>query len=118
MPFIARSYGHRVSYNFNLSTEEVAVRFVRKRLASLQQIRALGHDYVIGLQTSVVLIQGVSNDLCDENTSANDIFRLCLLPKDMENLLKRGCVTNTVYATSYLSSMLQGGYNMIQCLCG
>lgn len=75
--FIARSDDHRVSNNFNLSTDEVAVHFVGKRGASLQQNRALGLDYVTQLQTSVVLIRGVSNDLpvCDGNKSLNDIFR-------------------------------------------
>lgn len=73
--FIARSIDHCVSNNFNLRTEEVAVRFMGKKGASLQWIRALGQDYVPRLQTSVVLIQGVSNDLCKKNKSVNYIFR-------------------------------------------
>lgn len=36
---------------------------------------SLGQDYVTRLQTSVVFIQGVSNDLCNGNKSVNDIFR-------------------------------------------
>lgn len=73
--FIARSNDHRVSNNFNIRTDEVAVHFVCKRGASLQQIRALGLNYVTKLQTSVVLLQGVWNDPCDGNKSVNDIFR-------------------------------------------
>ena len=64
--FIAQNSDPRVSMNFNLKSEEVSVAYLGKRGACIKQIRASGLDIVTRMKPSVVLVQGVSNDLCEK----------------------------------------------------
>ena len=63
---IAQNSDPRVSMNFNLKSEEVSVAYLGKRGACIKQIRASGLDIVTRMKPSVVLVQGVSNDLCEK----------------------------------------------------
>ncbi|XP_061190550.1 uncharacterized protein LOC133198476 [Saccostrea echinata] len=73
--FVNSSPDNRVTKNLNLSLEEIHVSYAGFRGATLSKVRAQGLRYVRLFHPDVVVLQVVSNDLCDPTKSVSDVFK-------------------------------------------
>lgn len=73
--FVLNNLDSRVNENLNLNRDEVRICYSGHGGASLEKIRALGMAYVRENRPDVVIIHGVSNDLCKPEKSVDSIFR-------------------------------------------
>ena len=73
--FVSNSSDPRVTTNLNLNSEEVQIFYAAYGGASLSLVRAQSTDYDRHLCPDVVILQAVTNDLCQRNKAVDDIYR-------------------------------------------
>jgi lysophospholipase L1-like esterase len=73
--FIGNSNDHRVTFNFNLDSEEISILYKGYSGATIPRVHSRGLPYVAAKHPDIVFLQTASNDLCQRDRSVDDIFR-------------------------------------------